>query len=633
PLEAVEPVSDIVRRFSTAAISHGAISSEAHQALAEAMNRLGAMSNSGEGGEAEDRYHTPRNSAIKQVASGRFGVTPAYLVSARELQIKMAQGAKPGEGGQLPGHKVTAEIAALRHSAPGVRLISPPPHHDIYSIEDLAQLIFDLKQINPGAAVSVKLVAERGVGTIAAGVVKGGADVVHLSGGNGGTGAAPLSSIKHAGLPLEIGLAETQQTLIANDLRDRVRLRVDGGLKTGRDVVKAAILGADEYSFGTAALIAAGCVMARACHNNTCPAGIATQRPELRARFTGSPEAVIAYLTFVARHVREILAELGYRSLNEIIGRTGLLAPGDPGTLNLLPLLATPDSRGILPRRNLLPGNDIHTVSQLNWHLLETARPALNNGQLITRRMKISNTDRSVGATLSGAIAARFGSAGLPEGQIHFIFEGSAGQSFGLFNSPGLHLTVIGQANDYLGKGMAGGEIILTPPPQASFKSRHNTILGNTALYGATGGRLFAAGQAGERFAVRNSGAVAVVEGAGTHACEYMTGGTVVILGAVSFNIGAGMSGGAAFVYNPPGDLRQKLNPDMVELAPLDGADAALVRRLVQAHAQKTGSPHAERLLSHWESALAAFAKITPRESPPAPTAPASKKQTLNLPV
>jgi len=632
PLEAVEPVAEIVRRFSTAAISHGAIGSEAHRTLAIAMNRLGAMSNSGEGGEAVERYGTESNSAIKQVASGRFGVTPAYLMSAREIQIKMAQGSKPGEGGHLPGHKVTAEIAALRHSTPGVGLISPPPHHDIYSIEDLAQLIYDLKQINPHAAVSVKLVAETGVGTIAAGVVKGGADVVHISGADGGTGASPLSSIRHAGLPFELGLAEAQQTLIANDLRDRVRLRVDGGLKTGRDVVIAALLGADEYSFGTAALIAEGCLMARACHRNSCPVGIATQRPELRARFPGTPEMVMAYMTFIAQEVREILAELGYPTLSELIGRADLLAQNGLSPLDLSPLLATPDRKGILPRRNILPANDIHTVSYLNWHLLEAARPALDAGQVVTQHLKIRNTDRGVGATLSGAIAARFGPAGLPEGTIHVVFEGSAGQSFGLFNSPGLHLTVIGEANDYVGKGMAGGEIILIPSPETPFRSHENVILGNTALYGATGGRLFAAGRAGERFAVRNSGAEAVVEGVGHHGCEYMTGGVVVVLGEVGFNFGAGMSGGIAFVYDPAGALPLKLNPDMVHALPVAApADATRLRRLVEAHARKTGSEHAWRLLADWESALAAFRKVEPIEKPGAVKGWSVKRETWNV--
>jgi len=443
--------------------------------------------------------------------------------------------------------------------------------------------------------------------------VKGGADVVHISGANGGTGASPLSSIKHAGLPFELGLAEAQQTLIANDLRDRVRLRVDGGLKTGRDVVLAAMLGADEYSFGTAALVAAGCVMARTCQSNTCPVGIASQRADLRAKFPGKPEMVMAYMTFVAQEVREILAQLGYRTLSEIIGRTDLLAQTRIKSLNLAPLLATPDEKGILPRRNLLASNDIFSVTALNWQVLDAARPALEEGRIVTRRLKIKNTDRSVGATLSGAIAARFGLAGLPKGEVHLIFDGSAGQSFGVFNSAGVHLTVIGEANDYVGKGMSGGEIVLLPPPEVSFKSNENAILGNTALYGATGGRLFAAGQAGERFAVRNSGAIAVVEGVGNHGCEYMTGGVVVILGEVGFNFGAGMSGGVAYVFDPHNHLPGKLNPDMVEILPVEEAtDMARLKNFVAAHAEKTGSVHAERLLQKWDSLQPAFKKVAP---------------------
>jgi glutamate synthase (ferredoxin) len=613
PLEEVEPISEIVRRFSTAAMSHGALSSEAHETLAMAMNRLGGMANSGEGGEAPERFGTNRNSAIKQVASGRFGVIPAYLMSARELQIKMAQGSKPGEGGQLPGHKVSVEIARLRYSSPGVELISPPPHHDIYSIEDLAQLIYDLKQINPMAAVSVKLVAETGVGTIAAGVVKGGADVVHISGGVGGTGASPLSSIKSAGLPFELGLAEAQQTLIANDLRDRVRLRTDGGLQTGHDIVLAALLGADEFSFGTAALVAEGCIMARTCHTNTCPVGIATQRLNLREKFPGQPEWVIAYMTFVAQEVREILAEMGYSRLNDIIGHTELLKQNGVEQLNLKPLLATPDPSGFLPRRNILASNDICEVNAMNWQLLEAARPALQEGKQVNIQLNIKNTDRSIGATLSGAIAARCGPKGLPENQIHFIFTGSAGQSFGVFNNYGMHLTLIGEANDYVGKGMAGGEIILKFPPEAPLESHKNTILGNTALYGATGGRLFAAGLAGERFAVRNSGAVAVVEGVGNHGCEYMTGGTVAILGQVGFNFGAGMSGGIVYIFDEKRDLSERLNPDMVEISPVDSPeDIARLCQLMQEHLAKTGSQRAKWIIDHRHIALPLFKKVAP---------------------
>ena len=632
PIDEVEPIGEIVRRFSTAAMSHGALSSEAHETLSVAMNRLGGLSNSGEGGEAPARFRDERNSTIKQVASGRFGVTPHYLMSAQELQIKMAQGSKPGEGGQLPGHKVTVEIAQLRHSMPGVELISPPPHHDIYSIEDLAQLIYDLKQINPMAAVSVKLVAETGVGTVAAGVVKGGADVVHISGGVGGTGASPLSSIKFAGLPWEMGVAEAQQTLIINDLRDRVRLRTDGGFRTGLDVIQAALLGADEYSFGTAALVAEGCIMARVCHTNTCPVGVATQRPDLRAKFPGTPEWVINYLTFVAQEVRELLAQMGYRHLSEIIGRTELLKQTGLQALNLQPLLATPDETGFLPRRSLTAMNDIHSVSPLNWQLLEAARPALNDGTPVKLTLPIRNTDRSVGATLSGAIAYQSGHKRLPEGLIHFIFHGSAGQSFGVFNSPGVDLTLIGEANDYVGKGMHGGEIILKPAPEAPLKSHENVILGNTVLYGATGGRLFAAGLGGERFAVRNSGATAVVEEVGEHGCEYMTGGIVVILGAVGFNFGAGMSGGVAYIYDPQDTLATYLNPEMVQIQPdLDPEDESRLRALIEAHAEKTGSLHATGLLEAWAEARARFKKVIPKEKPvasrPKPKAPGQDRQ------
>ncbi|MFQ5612136.1 MAG: glutamate synthase large subunit [Anaerolineae bacterium] len=628
PLDEVEPARAILRRFSTAAMSHGALSAEAHETLSIAMNRLGGMGNSGEGGEAPARYGNEANSAIKQVASGRFGVTPAYLMSARELQIKMAQGSKPGEGGHLPGHKVTAEIAALRHSKPGVSLISPPPHHDIYSIEDLAQLIFDLKQVNPHAAVSVKLVAEMGVGTVAAGVVKGGADVVHISGGSGGTGASPLSSIKNAGLPFEMGLAEAQQTLMANDLRDRVRLRIDGGVKTGRDIVLAALLGADEFSFGTAALIAEGCLMARACHTNTCPVGIATQKPELRAKFPGKPEMVMAYLTFVAEEVREILAGLGFRHLHEIIGRTDLLRQASTGNpqvdrLNLAPMLKDMDPGRLLPRRNLLPGNDIHTVSALNWRLVEAGRPALDRGQTVALELPIRNSDRAVGATLAGAIAARFGDGGLPRGEINLTFKGAAGQSFGAFNIEGMNLTVVGAANDYVGKGMAGGEIVVVPPPQAGYAAQaaDQSIIGNTVLYGATGGRLFAAGRAGERFAVRNSGATAVVEGAGDHGCEYMTGGTVVVLGPVGANFGAGMTGGVAYVYDADETLPFRYNSELVAIhAVRPEVDEAALRELVEAHAGKTGSLKARALLADWAGAFHRFWRVAPQ--PPASEKP-----------
>ncbi|HXF62691.1 MAG TPA: glutamate synthase-related protein, partial [Caldilineaceae bacterium] len=494
PLAQVEPVERILRRFSTAAMSHGALSAEAHETLAIAMNRLGGMSNSGEGGEARDRYFTERASKIKQVASGRFGVTPAYLMSAEELQIKMAQGSKPGEGGQLPGHKVSAEIAVLRHSTPGVALISPPPHHDIYSIEDLAQLIYDLKTVNPTAKVSVKLVAEFGVGTIAAGVAKGFADVIHISGHSGGTGASPLSSIKNAGLPWEIGLAETHQVLLANGLRTRVTLRTDGGLATGRDVVIAAMLGADEFSFGTSAMIAEGCIMARVCHKNTCPVGVATQDPALRAKFEGTPEMVMNFMIAIAEEVREILAELGYRSLDEVVGHPELLQQvvfgREAGFLDLSPLLFVPDTgsarRRVLPKNELPEQPTVGVGDRIVEQVLASLRANPNAPVRLAHR--IDNTQRTVGARLSGQLALRYGDAGLPDGQVQITFTGSAGQSFGAFGIRGVNLLLIGEAQDYVGKGLSGGEIVLRPPEEARFVPHQNVILGNTALYGATGG-------------------------------------------------------------------------------------------------------------------------------------------------
>ncbi len=616
PLDEVEPVEAIVTRFSTAAMSLGSTSSEAHETLAIAMNRLGGMSNSGEGGESPERYTDERNSPIKQVASGRFGVTPAYLAAARELQIKMAQGSKPGEGGQLPGHKVTEEIARVRHTTPGVQLISPPPHHDIYSIEDLAQLIFDLKQVNPAAAVSVKLVAEAGVGTIAAGVAKGGADVILISGHSGGTGASPLSSIKNAGVNWELGLAETQQTLVLNGLRGRVRLRADGGLKTGRDVVMAALLGADEFSFGTAALVAEGCVMARACHMNSCPVGIATQRPELRAKFSGTPEQVIHFFLHIAQEVRELLASLGARSLGEIVGRTDLLRQvrrgGDADLLNLGPMLERLDSDGD-PIGNTQPWNGYATTSELNQRLAAAAAPAIELGQPIELEFAIGNCDRTVGATLSGAIGGRYGEAGLPEGTVTVRFSGSAGQSFGAFQAPGVHFLLTGEANDYVGKGMGGGEIVVRPSAAARYATHENTIIGNTVLYGATGGALFAAGRAGERFAVRNSGAVAVVEGLGDHGCEYMTGGVVLVLGATGRNFAAGMTGGIAYVLDEDGSFAARCNGEMVELGSLDSEDEVNIRGLLERHHELTGSPRATALLAHWEQARGQFVRVAPR--------------------
>ncbi|MEO7909608.1 MAG: glutamate synthase large subunit [Roseiflexaceae bacterium] len=616
-LDEVEPVEAIVRRFSTAAMSHGSTSSEAHATLAIAMSRLGGLSNSGEGGEDPERYGDERNSTIKQVASGRFGVTPAYLASASELQIKMAQGSKPGEGGQLPGHKVTDEIGRIRHTTPGVQLISPPPHHDIYSIEDLSQLIYDLKQANPRAAVSVKLVAEAGVGTVAAGVAKGGADVILISGHSGGTGASPLSSIKNAGVNWELGLSEAQQTLVLNGLRGRVRLRADGGLKTGRDVVMAALLGADEYSFGTAALVAEGCVMARTCHSNNCPVGIATQRPELRAKFTGTPEQVIHFMLHIAQEVREILATLGARTLDQVIGRTELLhqvrrGVAESDRVDLSALLERLDQPGDAIA-NTEAWNGRVTTSELNLQILHDAAPALEHGQAVDLAYPIVNCDRTAGATLAGAIGARYGDTGLPEGTITLRYTGSAGQSFGAFQARGVRTLLVGEANDYVGKGMAGGEIIVRMRPEARYASHENTIIGNTVMYGATGGALYAAGRAGERFAVRNSGAVAVIEGLGDHGCEYMTGGVVLVLGATGRNFAAGMTGGLAYVFDQDGSFATRCNSEMVELGTVDAEDESNIRALLARHLELTGSPRAADLLDRWQSVHGRFVRVSPR--------------------
>jgi glutamate synthase domain-containing protein 2/glutamate synthase domain-containing protein 1/glutamate synthase domain-containing protein 3 len=609
PVESVEPVESIVRRFSSGGMSHGSLSAEAHETVAIAFNRLGGRSNSGEGGEDPARFGTERNSAIKQVASGRFGVTAAYAVAADELQIKIAQGSKPGEGGQLPGHKVSEEIARLRHTQPGVALISPPPHHDIYSIEDLAQLIFDLKQVSPGADVSVKLVAEAGVGLVAAGVVKALADVVHVAGADGGTGASPLSSIKNAGAPWELGLAETQRTLVEQGLRGRVRLRVDGGLKTGRDVVVAALLGADEVSFGTAVLLAQGCLMVRSCHLDTCPVGIATQRPELRAKFAATPEHVEAYLTYVAGEVREQLAALGLRRFDDAVGRADLLRARKTGDsradgLDLSPLLAGAGGRyaGDLPLEP--PGGE------LGARLEADAGPALAEPRLVELAYPIGNADRTVGARLGGAIAARWGEGVAPPGRVRVRFDGSAGQSFGAFLTVGARLSLVGEANDYVGKAMSGGRIVIRPPAD---DQGDPVLVGNAVLYGATGGELFCAGRAGERFAVRNSGAAAVVEGTGDHVCEYMTGGTVVVLGEVGRNACAGMSGGQLYVFDAAGMLGQRLNEELVEASGLDASRTAELRTLVELHARTTGSPRAVALLERWDEAAVDFVRITPK--------------------
>jgi glutamate synthase (ferredoxin) len=596
PLDEVEPVEAIVKRFSSGGMSHGALSAEAHATVAEAFNRLGARSNSGEGGEARERFRTESNSGIKQVASGRFGVTPEYAVHARELQIKMAQGSKPGEGGQLPGHKVTDEIARLRHTTPGVALISPPPHHDIYSIEDLAQLVFDLRQVNPHADVSVKLVAEAGVGIVAAGVAKALADVVHVAGADGGTGASPLSSIKNAGLPWELGLAETQHALAEAGLRGRVRVRIDGGLKTGRDVLVAALLGADEVSFGTALLVAEGCLLVRSCHLDTCPVGIATQRPELRAKFEGTADAIVTYLTLVAEDVRRQLASLGLRSFDEAVGRAEFLRPRD-SCFDLGGLLAT--HGGGYARELQLES----AGGELGDRLAADVRPALDEARIVEVDYAITTSDRAVGARLGGEIAYRFGDAP-PPGRVRARFAGAAGQSFGAFLSAGVELALTGEANDGVGKSMGGGRIVVRPP---AGDAGDPVLLGNAALYGATGGELYCAGRAGERFAVRNSGAVAVVEGAGDHACEYMTGGTVVVLGACGRNVGAGMSGGELYVF---GDVR--LNGELVAAAPLTAAEAVELRALVERHLRFTESERAAALLERWDDAVHEFRRIAP---------------------
>ncbi len=621
PLEQVEPASEICRRFSSGAISHGAISKEAHETLAMAFNMVGGAANTGEGGEDPYRYRTKgqrrdRNCKIKQVASGRFGVTPEYGSWADELQIKMAQGSKPGEGGQLPGHKVTAEIARLRHTQPGVSLISPPPHHDIYSIEDLAQLIFDLKQVNPRADVSVKLVATTGVGQIAAGVVKGLAEIVMISGADGGTGASPLSSIKNAGLPWEIGLAETQQTLVAEGLRSRVRVRVDGGFRTGRDVFIAALLGADEYSFGTAALLAEGCIMVRTCHRDTCPVGIATQRPDLRAKFQGTPEMVAAYIYFVAEEVRHLLASVGLRSLDEAIGRTDLMrrkVTGDPraDSVDLDWLLHDARSDEDAPRRFVEHIEMQRARSDLGRRVREDAIFAVRTGgeEPLDLSYEITNSDRTVGAELGGEIAFHFGEES-PPGEVRIHFTGQAGQSFGAFLASGVELSLEGETNDYVGKAMNGGRIIIRPPAD---DAGDPVLIGNTVLYGATGGELYCAGAAGARFAVRNSGALAVIEGTGMHACEYMTGGWVVILGPVGNNLGAGMTGGQAFVYDPTAVLPTKVNQELVSVMLANADQLEIVREFVENHEGYTHSKKAREILNDWDRESAHFYAVVPK--------------------
>ncbi len=634
PLDEVEPAEAILARFVISAMSFGALSREAHEALAVAAARVGARSNCGEGGEDPRRYPTEANSRIKQIASARFGVTPAYILSAEELEIKMAQGSKPGEGGQLPGHKVSEEIARIRRAQPGITLISPPPHHDIYSIEDLAQLIYDLRAVHPRARVAVKLVAAAGVGAIAAGVAKAGADTIQISGHDGGTGASPLDSIKNAGVPWELGLAEVQQVLVRNDLRSRVRLRVDGGLKIGRDVIVAACLGADEFGFGSAAVVALGCVMARQCHLNTCPAGIATQREDLRRRFRGTPEMVAAYLRGVAEDVRRWLARLGARSLDDVIGRVDLLRPRPVDhprarTVDLGFVLADPDPARVRPRR-AGAGQPRRAEGRLDQQILADISTALEQGRTVDLTYPIAPSDRAVGTRLAGVLAERYGDEGLPPGTVTLRFHGSAGQSFGAFLVPGITVVLEGEANDYVGKGMAGGEIVIRPPAGCAAVVEDGVIMGNTVLYGATGGRLFAAGRAGERFAVRNSGAVAVVEGVGDHGCEYMTGGIVVVLGEIGRNFAAGMTGGVAYVLDEAGLLPVRCNPEHVGWSRLeDPDDEALVLGLVAEHARLTGSRRASRILARWGVCAPLFWKVAPRTPTPAPAAAAPESRPV----
>jgi glutamate synthase (NADPH/NADH) large chain len=626
PIEEVEPVDAIVRRFKTGAMSYGSISKEAHEALAVAMNRIGGKSNTGEGGEDPARYEKraggdSRNSAIKQVASGRFGVTSEYLVNAQELQIKMAQGAKPGEGGQLPGSKVYPWIAKVRHSTPGVGLISPPPHHDIYSIEDLAQLIHDLKNANHRARVSVKLVAEVGVGTIAAGVAKAHADVVLVSGHDGGTGASPLTSIKHAGIPWELGLAEAHQVLVMNDLRSRIVVEVDGQLKTGRDVVVGALLGAEEFGFATAPLVVLGCIMMRACHLNTCPVGVATQDPKLRARFTGDPAHVVTFMRFIAQEVRELMAELGYRTIEEMVGRSERIEMRravdhwKARNLDFSRILFKPTVPRHYGRTCQIPqDHGIDRTLDANV-LLDLCRPAIEDRKPVRATLPIRNTNRVVGTMVGSEVTRRHGAAGLPEDTIRLHFQGSAGQSFGAFVPPGVTLALEGDANDYVGKGLSGGKIVVFPPRGAAFVAEENIIVGNVAFYGATGGEAFVRGLAGERFCVRNSGLTAVVEGVGDHGCEYMTGGRVVVLGRTGRNFAAGMSGGVAYVLDVEGAFARHCNPEMVALSPLeDPEEVAEVRDLVERHAAATESAHARRLLSAWPETVKRLVRVVPND-------------------
>ncbi len=658
PVEEVESVASIVKRFCTGGMSLGSLSREAHETLAIAMNRIGGKSNSGEGGEDSIRFKVlddvsadgksptlphlsglqngdTASSAIKQVASGRFGVTPEYLMSAQQLEIKLAQGAKPGEGGQLPGKKVSPYIASLRRSKPGVTLISPPPHHDIYSIEDLAQLIFDLHQINPQAKVSVKLVAEIGIGTIAAGVAKANSDVIQISGHDGGTGASPLSSIKHAGVPWELGLTEVHRVLLQNQLRDRVLLRADGGLKTGWDVVMAALMGAEEYGFGSIAMIAEGCIMARVCHMNTCPVGVATQQQYLRERFKGIPEDVVNFFYFVASEVRSLLAKLGYRSLEEIIGRTDLLVQDSEVNIAKtkgLDLSCLIDLPKVKSDRSWLKHVAVHTNGAvLDNEILadQVIKNAIANQEQVTKEVTIINTDRSVGGRISGEIASQYGNNGFG-GEITLQFKGAAGQSFGAFNLPGMKLILAGEANDYVGKGMHGGEIIITPPQDATYDFASNVIVGNTCLYGATGGELYANGRAGERFAVRNSMAQAVIEGAGDHCCEYMTGGLIVVLGEVGRNVGAGMTGGLGYFLDENNTFSSKVNPEIVKFQRVvSQSGATQLKEMIQNHVAKTGSPKGKAILQDWDNYLGKFWQVVPPSEADRAEARAAESKTL----
>ena len=638
-------------------MSLGALSQEAHETLAIAMNRIGGKSNSGEGGEDPNRYNIIeevdeeaksdlfphlkglRNgdratSAIKQIASGRFGVTPEYLMSGKQLEIKMAQGAKPGEGGQLPGKKVSEYIAMLRRSKPGVTLISPPPHHDIYSIEDLAQLIHDLHQINPTAKVSVKLVSEVGIGTIAAGVAKANADVIQISGHDGGTGASPLSSIKHAGCPWELGVTEVHRTLLENQLRDRVLLRADGGLKTGWDILMAALMGAEEYGFGSIAMIAEGCIMARVCHTNQCPVGVATQQERLRERFSGVPGDVVNFFYFVAEEVRSILAKLGYRNLNEIIGRGDLLAYRKSVQLTKTKALVL-DCLTNLPdvknNRQWLNHGDTHSNGAvLDDEILADNEiiSAIANQTNVTKEINIINTDRSVGARIAGVIAKQYGDYSF-NGKLNLNFKGTAGQSFGAFNIQGMNIHLEGEANDYVGKGINGGEIVIIPPTEATYKASENVIIGNTCLYGATGGSLYANGRAGERFAVRNSKATTVIEGAGDHCCEYMTGGLVVVLGSVGRNVGAGMTGGLGYFLDEEGNFEAKVNPEIVKIQRICTAEGeAQLKELITNHVNKTVSKKGQLILDNWAHYLSKFWQVVPPSEADNPEAKAQKELT-----